>query len=225
VLYLATLAVDPHGMQVSDGGLGILVPSPRSWIAFGASGVVPVFQHGRWWTLLSAGWLHGNLLHILFNLMWMRQLAPAVQEVYGPARAVIVYTLAGASGFLFSTLSVFAPPLIRALMRGGAGYTLGASAALFGLLAALIHYSRRGGSSALGQQVWSWAIALFVFGLVFPGVDNWAHLGGFAGGWLLSSLFDPLRPERPAHRFGALLCILASAGAVVLSLVTARALP
>ena len=38
---------------------------------------MPVFGLGRWWTVLSAGWLHGGLLHILFNMMGVRQLAPA----------------------------------------------------------------------------------------------------------------------------------------------------
>ena len=41
---------------------------------------LPVFGLGRWWTVLSAGWLHGSLLHILFNMMWVRQLAPATAE-------------------------------------------------------------------------------------------------------------------------------------------------
>jgi rhomboid protease GluP len=224
VLYLAMLAVDPGGLRVAAGGLGILMPSERAFFAFGASGVEPVLRYGRWWTLLSAGWLHGNLLHILFNMLWVRQLAPAVQHLYGPGRSLIIYTAASVVGFAFSTLSYFSPRLLQVVMRGGGGSSVGASAALFGLLAALIHYSRRGGSRALGQQVWSWAIALFVFGLVFPGVDNWAHLGGFLGGWVLSYWFDPLRPERPAHLVAGALCLLASLAAVALSLFTARGL-
>jgi rhomboid protease GluP len=221
LLYLGMLAFDTAGMLVTDGGIGFLVPSVRAFFTFGASGVDPMLGYGRWWTVLSAGWLHGNLLHILFNLMWVRQLAPAVQHLYGPGRSLIIYTLASATGFLFSTLSVFLPDL--PLIGGGARFTVGASAALFGLLAALIHYSRRGGRSELGQQVWTWAIALFAIGLLMPGagVDNWAHLGGFVGGWLLSYVFDPLRPERPAHLVGGAICLVASLAAVVLSVVTA----
>jgi rhomboid protease GluP len=220
VLYVAMLAVDPAGVSSRGGLFGFLAPSNASLLAFGASGAVPVLGHGRWWTLLSAGWLHGNLLHILFNLMWVRQLAPAVAHLYGPGRTLIIYTVASVTGFLASSLNVLMPGFLR-LMLGGGQFTVGASAALFGLLGALIHYSRRGGSSALGQQVWTWALALFVFGLILPGIDNWAHLGGFAGGWLLSRWLDPLRPERIDHLIGGGVCLLASAGAVAWSLLTA----
>jgi rhomboid protease GluP len=105
-------------------------------------------------------------------------------------------------------------------LLGSGAYTVGASAGLFGLLGALLHYSRRGGSRALGQMVWTWAGAMLVFGLLFPGIDNWAHLGGFAGGWLLSFWLDPLREERIDHVVAALLCIVASAAAVVWSVVS-----
>ena len=59
------------------------------------AGAVPVFVYDRWWTVLSAGWLHAGALHILFNLMWVRQLGPAVEDMYGGARMVIIYTIAG----------------------------------------------------------------------------------------------------------------------------------
>jgi rhomboid protease GluP len=224
VLYLATLAVDASGI-VNRGFFGFLSPSERSLVAFGASGARPVFLYGRWWTLLSAGWLHGNLLHIVFNLMWVRQLVPAMVHLYGPGRTLLIYVLAGVAGFGASTLSVFLPLWVRQI-TGGGGTTVGASAALFGLLGALLHYSRRGGSRALGQQVWSWALPLFVIGLI-PGlhVDNWAHLGGFAGGWLLSRWLDPLRPERLDHLLAAGVCLLATAAAVAWSLITALRVP
>ena len=150
----------------------------------------------------------------------LAHLAPAVAHLYGPGRTLIIYTLASVCGFLASSLNVFMPGFVRMLLGGGQ-LTVGASAALFGLLGALIHYSRRGGSRALGQQVWSWAIPMFVFGLVFPGIDNWAHLGGFLGGWLLSRVLDPLRPERVEHLVAGALCVLASVGAIVWSLLVA----
>lgn len=221
-LYLAMLAVDAGHQRIS----GLLGPSVESAVAFGASGPLPVFQLGRWWTPLSAGWLHGNVLHILLNLMAIRQLAPAVQHLYGTGRAVVIYVVSGVAGFVLSTLSIFAPALLQWAIGGGREkLTLGASAALFGLLGALVHYSRRGGSQALGQQVWTWAVGMFVFGLLWSEVvDNWAHLGGFLGGWLLAYWLDPLRAERPWHRLAAALCLLASAAAVAASLVTGRSL-
>lgn len=68
---------------------------------FGASGAIPIFGFGRWWTPLSAGWLHGGLLHIAFNLMTLRNLAPAVaEESYGPGRLMILYNVASIGGFV-----------------------------------------------------------------------------------------------------------------------------
>jgi len=212
-LYMLMLISDPNG--ISTGGLfNFLSPSSRTLFLFGESGALPVFAFGRWWTVLTAGWLHAGLLHIFFNLMWIRQLAPATSEMYGPSRMIIIYTIAGITGFTASTLAgAFLPAL------GGAGFTVGASAPIFGLLGALVYYGRRTGSSVVGDQAKSWAVALFIFGFLFRGVDNWAHLGGFVGGYVISKLLDPLRPERVDHLIAALVCLIVTAAAIVFSIV------
>jgi rhomboid protease GluP len=83
VMFAVTLITG--GVRMSGGLLGFLSPSCLSVVRFGGAGALPVFYEGRWWTLLSAGWLHGGLLHIAFNVMWIRQLAPDVGELYGLA--------------------------------------------------------------------------------------------------------------------------------------------
>jgi rhomboid protease GluP len=216
-LYLASLAADAEGIR-TGGVLSFFAPSRRSVELFGASGAAPVFGYGRWWTVLSAAWLHGGVLHILFNMMWVRDLAPPVARLYGPGRTVIVYTAAAVTGFLASSVAgAFLPFLPRFL--AGAGYTVGASAPIFGLVGALLHYGRRGGSSVVSQQAKSLALTMLLFGFVMPGVDNWAHLGGLAGGWLAAKVLDPLKPERGDHVLAALGCLLASLLAVGLSVV------
>ena len=213
-LYLAMLAVDPQGIQM--GGLFSLGgPSQEALLRFGASGAVPVFGLGRWWTLLSAGWLHAGLLHIGFNLYWVRILAPETAELYGPARMVILYTLSSITGFLASSaMGAF----VHLPFLGGAMLTVGASAPILGLLGAMVWYGRRG-SSHVGRQAWSYAIFMIVFGFFMPGVDNWAHIGGFAGGYLGGMLLDPLHPERGNHQALAAGCLIATAAAVLASLV------
>ena len=209
-LYVATLLVSGPSIRM-DGLFGFLSPSTAALFLFGASGAVPVFGYGRWWTVISASWLHGGLLHILFNMLWVRQLGPATANVYGAGRMVIIYTVAGACGFLLSSVAgAMLPPLP---ILSGASLTIGASAAIFGLLGALVHYGRRSGSSLIRREAVGYAVTLFVFGLVMPGVDNFAHAGGFAGGFLAAALLDPLRPERVEHLLLALGCI----GLVVLS--------
>jgi len=216
---LSLLLTILSGGNLMGGSLfSMLGPNRFGADALGASGAWPVFVQGHWWTLLSAGWLHGGALHILFNLMWVRQLGPAVDDLYGGARMIIIYTLSSMSGFLLSSFMAAFLPI--PFFSGGA-FTLGASAPIFGLLGALVHYGRRGGTSLIGSQAMSYAITMFVFGLIMPGVDNAAHLGGFLGGWLAAKWLDPLRRERMDHFVAAAVCLLATAAAIVTSLIVA----
>jgi len=214
VLYVFTLLAS--GGRIGMNGLfSLFSPSPQALFLFGASGALPVFGLGRWWTVLSAGWLHGGALHILFNMLWVRQLAPATAELYGPGRMVIIYTVAGVVGF---ALSSFAGAYIPGfLFLQGGRFTVGASAPIFGLLGALVHYGRRTGSSMVGSQALSYALTLGIFGFIMPGVDNYAHAGGFGGGYLAARLLDPLAPERLDHMVIALACLAASVLSVVVS--------
>jgi rhomboid protease GluP len=218
-LYAATLvATVLFGGSILSGSIfSILGPSTNVLIGFGGSGALPVFIYGRWWTILSAGWLHGGALHILFNMMWVRQLGPAVADIYGAARMVIIYTVACAAGFFLSSFMGYYLPIP---FLGGGGLTIGASAPIFGLLGSLVYYGRRGGSSMVKSEALGYAVTLFVMGLILPGVDNAAHAGGFAGGYLAGMWLDPLKRERMDHFVGAVVCIAATALAIIASLVT-----
>jgi rhomboid protease GluP len=211
-LYIATLVVDPEGIRGSFLSIG--TPSNEALLRFGAAGVYPVFVLDRWWTLLSAGWLHGGLLHIGFNLYWLRFLAPETAELYGPGRMVILYTLSSVAGFL--TSSVFQAYL--PFLAGGV-VTVGASAPILGLLGAMVAYGRRTGSSVVGRQAWSYAIFMIAFGFLMRGVDNWAHIGGFIGGFLTGMVLDPRRPERGNDLVLALVCLVLTVASIVASLV------
>jgi rhomboid protease GluP len=65
-----------------------------------------------------------------------------------------------------------------------------------------------------------YAIAMIVFGLIFPGIDNAAHLGGFAGGYLASMWLDPLKPERVNHMLGAVICLALTLLSIIASVAT-----
>ena len=218
LLYLLTLVVDPQSVHFL-AGFELISPGMLSVLRFGASGAIPVFGLHRWWTVLSAGWLHGGLVHIGLNLYWLRYLAPPVAELYGASRMVIIYTVSSVTGFLLSSVLGLEPKLGQWL---GAPVTLGASAPILGLVGALVYYGRRSGSSAVSRTAWSYAITMILFGFVASGlvhVDNAAHLGGFAGGYLTGRILDPLRAERGDHQLGALICLALTAASVVASLV------
>jgi rhomboid protease GluP len=202
-LYVASLLVDQEGIRGS-GLMSFLAPSRRSLFVFGAAGALPVFEGGRWWTVLSAAWLHGSLLHIAFNMMWVRDLAPVTAAVYGPGRAVLIYTVSAVTGFALSSLWV--------------GLTVGASAPIFGLLGALVLSGRRGVATQVSRQAWFYAVVLFALGFLMPGVDNTAHFGGFVGGFVVAWILDPMRPERLEHLLMALLCIVLTPVSILVSL-------
>jgi rhomboid protease GluP len=216
VLYVATLVMSGTGIGMS-GLMSLLAPSAPSLFLFGASGALPVFVYGRWWTVASAGWLHGSALHILFNMLWVRQLGPATADIFGPARMVIIYTVAGICGFVVSSVAGYYLIRMPLPFLRGAQFTVGASASIFGLLGAMVYYGRRGGSSAARSEAVRYAAILFMFGFFMPGIDNYAHAGGFAGGYMAARWLDPLRPERIDHIVGALICLGLSALAILVS--------
>jgi rhomboid protease GluP len=205
------------GPAALGGGFNFLSPAPGITRLFGASGAVPVMLEGHWWTVLSAGWLHANILHILFNMMWVRQLAPAVGEHYGPGRMVIIYTVASVVGFATTSIAGWYLAFMPGPFRG-AVLTVGASAPIFGLLGALVYYGQRAGSSMTREVAWNYAVVMFIFGFIMPGIDNYAHAGGFAGGYLAGKWLDPLKPERVHHMGWALVCLGLSIVSILLTI-------
>jgi rhomboid protease GluP len=197
---------------------GLLSPGFGVNDYLGQSGAQAVFRYRRWSTLLSAGWLHGNILHIVFNMMWVRQLVPATAELYGPGRTIIIYTLSSIAGFFLSSAIGWYFPRMPFF---GAQFTVGASASIFGLLGAVVYYGRRTGSSMAASQAWSYAITAGAMGFIISGVDNAAHIGGFLGGYLTGRLLDPLAPERIDHVVIAVVCLLASMLSILPQLIRA----
>lgn len=198
-LYIVSLLINPSAIFQPHGLLDFLSPSDFGLFLMGGTGTIAM-HYGRWWTLITAIYLHGNILHILFNMLWIRQLGPMVENLFGTARLIIIFTVSGILGFILSNIM-------------GIAYTIGASGSIFGLLGALVYYGRsRGGTfgDIIYRQLLSWAVVLFLFGFI-PGtrINNWAHLGGFIGGYLLGKIFGYLekKSETSGHRALAVISI------------------
>lgn len=212
LLFIASYAYAPRSLTEGFSLFSFFSAETKGLYQFGASGLIPVFVAGRWWTVLSAGWLHGGLLHIVMNMMCLRQVLPAVAEFYGTSRMIIIYVLSSVVGF---SMTSYVSYLTQG--RFGAPLTIGASAALTGLLGALICYGQRTGSKRMTQMIVQWVAIMFVIGIFLGMMDNWAHFGGLVGGYVIARLLDPMREEKPGHRLAALVLIALSALSVIVS--------
>ncbi|QXE89543.1 rhomboid family intramembrane serine protease [Geomonas subterranea] len=196
--YLLSLLIS-SGTSLGGGLFGFLSPDDNSLALLGATGTYPVSRYGVW-TLVSANYLHGGALHILFNMMALRQIGPWVCAEFGASRMFVIYTTSGVAGYVLSVLA-------------GVPFTIGASAAVCGLIGALFYFGKsRGGNygQAVSREVSGWLISLVVFGLVMPGINNWGHGGGIVGGIVAAKLLGYRERSREnwVHRAAALLCLL-----------------
>ncbi len=202
-LFIVSLVLKPTFANLSMNPLTILAPDSSSLLVLGATGTIPIDRFGRWWSLLSANYLHGGILHIFFNMMALRQLAPFVTREFGTSRMFVIYTLGGVIGFWVSYIA-------------GVRFTIGASAAVCSLIGAALYYGKSRGDSygqAIYRQVGGWALAIFVFGLLVPGINNWGHGGGILAGILLgfSLGYQDKSRERLVHKSAAVICLVATA--------------
>ncbi|KJR99167.1 MAG: protease [Desulfobulbaceae bacterium BRH_c16a] len=197
-MFVLSLVIDFRPSSFNFSPMAFLSPSNQSLFTLGATGTIPLFQLDRWWSLVTAGYLHGGLLHIVFNMLALRQLAPLVIQEYGLNRMVVLYTVSSIGGFFISSLA-------------GVPFTLGASAAVCGLIGALLYYGKsRGGvyGQNLFSQIGGWALGIAVFGFVVPGINNWAHGGGMLTGALLGYLlgYRERKKETFNHKVLAMGC-------------------
>ncbi len=183
------------GLQALDGG---------TLINFGA--MYPPYIHaGQWWRLVTAGFLHGGIIHILMNSWVLFDLGAQTEEFFGTSRMIVIYFAATVGGFWVS--------------EHFAHLSVGASAGIFGLIGAMIAFGMKEQSTygtALRSFYVRWALYGVVLGFIIPNIDMAAHLGGLASGFVVGYLAGAPRltgnSER-AWRAVATLCIVATAAA------------
>jgi len=210
-MYVISLLLNVGGsLNAVSNPLDWLAPDNSSLLALGATGAIPIDHLNRWWSLISASYLHGGLLHLAFNMFALRQILPLIVGEYGPSRAFVIYTLTGVMGFAVSYWA-------------GIPLTIGASASLCGLIGAALYFGKsRGGTygTVIYRQIGGWAISIFVFGFLIPGINNWAHGGGMAAGVLCGYWLDYQErlSERLWHRLLASVCVVLTAGVLAWAL-------
>jgi len=162
------------GLFVATTVYSSKVGEGQALIAFGAKQSLLILRYHQWWRLLTAGFLHGGMLHILMNSWVLFDLGAQVEEVYGADRLIVIYFVSTIGGFLLSTY-------------WSSALSVGSSAGIFGLIGAMIALGMRH-RSALGDHIRGLYVRWAVYGLLFGllpmfHIDNAAHIGGLAAGF------------------------------------------
>jgi rhomboid protease GluP len=195
VLYVVCLlaTIREGGLAMAGGGgLGIFgLGGIRGDILLRLGESLPLgYNLVQPWRFVMAVFLHASLLHIVFNMWVLMDVGPSIEELYGSARYLFIYVVTGVGGYLVSS-------------GIGGRPSVGASGALLGLIGVLLATTigRRGsGSQMLRSQLIRWLIYIAVWGLLFPGIDNYAHAGGFVTGFILGKLMEDRPPATPEAR-------------------------
>jgi rhomboid protease GluP len=159
----------------------------RVLYAFGAKYREAILE-GQWWRLITAGFLHGGMWHILMNSYGLFIIGSQVEQEFGTDRYLVIYIVSTITGFLAS-------------FYWTAAISVGASAGIFGLIGAMIAFGIHEKSpygSAMQRQYLFWAginLAIGAFGGL--AIDNAAHLGGMAGGFLVAYAAGTPRQSGP----------------------------
>ncbi len=150
-----------------------LTPHPYVNEIFGSS-LPNLRQSGEWWRLLASCFLHGGPIHLLFNSMALIQAGRIGEEVYGRAQYLCLYVITGVAG--------------NYLAIAFGSRVVGASGAIFGLIAALAVYGYRR-TDTLGRSLRQDMVYWLLYGLAmsfFPGISMAAHAGGAVAGAALA---------------------------------------
>jgi len=174
---------------------------PQAGITQAGESVPAVLMDGQYWRLVTAGFLHSGILHILMNSWVLFDLGAEVETLYGTSRMIVFYFVSTITGFSASS------------HIAGGHISVGSSAGIFGLIGAMLAFGFTDRSS-LGLAVKSLYTRWVIYGLVLsflPGVDFWAHVGGFSGGfiagWLASTPRARMMWKEPLLRALAGVCI------------------
>lgn len=140
-----------------------------------------LIDNGQAWRLVSATFLHGGIIHLVFNMYALNSLGSQVEYVYGRIKYLLIYFISGLSGSIFSY--IFSAYSI----------SVGASGAIFGLLGAMLVFGYKH-KNKIGKgymmNIVQVIILNLVIGVTMSNIDNSAHLGGLIAGGVTAMITD-----------------------------------
>jgi membrane associated rhomboid family serine protease len=165
IVFIAEIAAG--GMGGIDGG-GSLIRDA------GLRG--PEVTDGDWWRVITSGFLHAGFLHLLLNMYVLWVAGSILEPGIGTPRFLAIYFVSLLAGSL------------GALLVEPDTFTVGASGAIFGLMAAVVIVARGRGVEQIASQFGLFIVLNLVLTFSIPGIAIGGHLGGLAGGALAALL-------------------------------------
>lgn len=146
-------------------------------IDFGANYIL-LTKAGEYYRLITSGFLHIGLIHLLLNMYSLYIVGTQVEYFYGKVKYIIIYLFSLIMGSLF-TVALSSVNTVSA----------GASGAIFGLLGSILYFGvkyRGYIGNSLVNQIVPVVVLNLIIGFTTPGIGNAAHIGGLVGGYLIS---------------------------------------
>ena len=166
VLYIIMLTLSRSGLGEFD---------VQTLLKFGAN-YKPLVLAGEYWRLIASAFLHDGIIHLICNMYALYVIGPQLENFFGKTRFLIIYLFSAIAGNLLS-------------LTFSSAVSVGASGAIFGLFGSLLYfgyYYRVYLGNVLRTQLIPVIMINILFGLVTPGIDNAAHIGGLIGGIFIS---------------------------------------
>jgi membrane associated rhomboid family serine protease len=185
---------------VAGGGAGTLEGGGRL-IRDGGLNAFAIDVGGEWWRIVTSGFLHAGPLHLLLNMFALYILGSLLEPAVGTARFVGIYLVSLLAGSL------------GALVLDPLELTVGASGAVFGLMAAAFVMARRRGLEDLASQIGIYVLINLVFTFSVPNISVGGHVGGLVGGALAAfavAWFERSRMRRARQLELAVMAVLAA---------------
>ena len=161
-----------------------------------------IFETNQYYRFLTSNYLHGHLMHVMFNMIALYSLGEVIESLIGRKKFLIVYTLSGVGGSLLSSImNIYLMP--NEIIR-----SVGASGAVFGIagcLVVLAIYRRNRGMDLLYRINYQPLVLMLglnlVMGHMIEGIDNWGHIGGLITGCLIGGIYSYMIEKRNLNNF------------------------
>lgn len=157
--------------------LGEFNRAAETWMVLNFSNLSGAW--GQPWRLVTSAFLHGGLIHLAMNMLGLLRYGPLLEGLYGSLQFAALYLLSAIGGSMLSSWAHIA-------FQNEIVFGLGASGAVYGLFGTILGAHQKHGYFEREQvkELLGWvSISSVVMVLAVPGIDNWAHAGGFLTGF------------------------------------------